>query len=107
MARWHRLQGPRGFEHVANSNYRTKTWRIVTYNPGSTRQAGRWDDIVEELQTVRVWGLQGTRHRTPSDFEVRRRGQFTCIDWGWGNGKYTNRSAGVTIGLNRKLFNPQ
>ena len=80
----------------------------TTYNPLSLLQPGRIDDIITEFRDDAVIGLPGTKIRRgrlwQDEFIVRRWAEYDVYHWGWDNVTFSNRSAGVCLAVNRRVF---
>lgn len=68
---------------------------------------GRYEDIARDIcaYVVRVQGTQRRWQEHSGDpHEVRRIGDHTLVEWGYGRGSYTNKSAGVALLVANKTW---
>jgi len=87
--------------HVAQS----ARWELyISYNPMSTVQSGRWEEIHSFYSSAHVVALQGTRRKLTSEhhFQLVHNSGFFIFDAGYGC--HSNKHAGVSIAFNKKFF---
>ena len=78
--------------------------RIIHWNPFSLTVDRRLD-IAAVFQNADIVVLVGTQcKRFDSDVYTSQAGLFHCYDWGYGTGSMTNKSAGLSIWLNKRSF---
>ena len=80
---------------------------LCSYNVCSLRQSSRLNDIANFCRKhSEVVGLQGTR--IPAKFDDKNVSQnineYTFIHWGYGGGRHTNKSAGVSLGFKKYMM---
>ena len=83
--------------------------RLCVYNPLSAgdKCPGRREQIFREMKAAHVVVLTGAKLRLGKNGSPDA-GQgmdgFRLFNWGYGNGRATNRHAGLTIGLSTSMF---
>ena len=86
-----------------------RQFSVFSYNPLSVLEEHRLQEIIDEAKTP-IIALQGTKTRLNNNinkgdkYRVRRQGVYDVYEWGWAKGRYTNKSAGTTIMLDRRYF---
>ena len=85
--------------------------RFAVYNPLSLCAQGRFLDVSRELRQVDLICLPGTKLRRTANsqgpYSAFRTLHHTAINWGYGRGKHTNRAAGCTILVGKRLQRAQ
>lgn len=78
--------------------------KFTSYNCLSLNAPARLREIERQVRG-HVLALQGTRHRAQADnpYRTEEVESGVCVHWGYGRGRHTNRSAGVSV-LLRKPF---
>ena len=82
---------------------------VVTYNVLSLREEGRLESIIEEIAgDADIIGLQGTCRRHDvlegEAYISQQIGDYLVLQWGYGRGAYTNKSAGLVTAFSLKKW---
>ena len=92
------------------STKNNEVMRVIVYNPLSLRHPWRAHDLSAEFQNYDIIALIGVQ--LPADREhptAALRGpcdlpHHWMVTWGYGRGRYTNKSASVSVLVRRRTF---
>ena len=79
---------------------------VASWNPLTLQENGRLQEILETFK-VPVVALQGTKIKKGFNgdcYRVFRVGVYDVYEWGWARRRYSNRSAGICLALDRRYF---
>ncbi len=78
---------------------------IVSYNPQCAWTYDRLVDICDVCHKAHILALAGTsKKQISSECEQRRFKQYQVLEWGWTNDRGSNKSCGVSLLINNKVF---
>ena len=81
-------------------------FQFIGYNPCSLVQTRRLLEISEAMRSAAFIAMTGTRLRASPGAAVwsQNQGVHHFVHFGYGRGPFTNRSAGVTIGIHKNWY---
>ena len=86
----------------------SKSLRCVAYNPLTLQPHGRTEEVLTTLN-AHVTVLTGTKMKLSNvnkgdKYRLIRIGVYDVYEFGWSKGRFTNKSAGVSVALDRRVF---
>ena len=90
---------------IAHTVYTCMLFKTLAYNPLNAR-FDRIVDIANEFQHMHAIGLSGTGCKASMQHEYSESyvEGFRVHSWGWKNSKHSNKSCGISIMMDSKLF---